>query len=125
MRLVSPSAISNSPLAMQHHRQEADASDQVARDERASDRANRAAESDDGEEAFPLVGRVEVVRERPELGDDHQVEDAHPQEKRHRDECRRQAELTDESKKATSVTTKNIVTELINRMRSTLLASAL
>jgi hypothetical protein len=47
--------------------------------------AETAAEADNGEKPFPLLGRVEIVHERPELGDDHDVEDADPEEVRHGD----------------------------------------
>ena len=51
------------------------------------DRAARGrADPDDGEEPVARVLRVDVVRVRPELGDDRQAEEAHPHVERHADE---------------------------------------
>ena len=46
---------------------------------RAGLRPRGRVERDGGEEALPLLRRVDVVREGPELDGDHQVEDAHPE----------------------------------------------
>ena len=43
----------------------------------------RCAESNDGEQPLALLLGVDVVGERPELRDNHHVEDANPQEERH------------------------------------------
>ena len=66
--------------AEQHQLVDAERLDQPVRDARAEDGAERGAEADDREQplAFRLV--VDVVGERPELRDDHQVEDADPDE---------------------------------------------
>ena len=67
----------------EHHRKGAETADERRGDERADDRAGRRAEPDDGEQALPLLRRVDVVGKRPELRDHHQVEDADPEKERH------------------------------------------
>ena len=55
-------------------------SNQPRGDLAAERRAERATERNHREEPLSLLGRVEIVRERPELRDDHHVEDADPHE---------------------------------------------
>ena len=57
----------------------------------AGDRAERGAEADDDEQALAFLLGVHVVGERPELRDDHQAEDADPDEVDHRRAGRRAA----------------------------------
>ena len=88
-----------------------------------TNRADRAPEAHDGEQALALVRGVEVVGEGPELGDDHHVEHAHPEEER--DAGPSETARSDRGKEQRSgSTTKNIDTELISQMRLILLAMA-
>ena len=57
----------------------------VVGDEAAEHGAAGGAEGDQHEQPLALVGTVDVVRKGPELGRDHQVEDAHPEEERNTD----------------------------------------
>ena len=78
------------PAPTQHQLVDAERLDQAIRDARAGHRAERGAEADDDEQPLAFFLRIDVVGERPELRDDHQVEDADPQEE---DDAERHAEL--------------------------------
>ena len=66
--------------AEQHQRVDAKRLDQPVGYPRARHRAERGAEADDHEQALALFLGVDVVGEGPELRDDHQAEDADPDE---------------------------------------------
>jgi len=66
----------------EHERVHAQRSEQHVRHHPTQDGADRLPEAHDAEQPLALLVRVDVVRERPELGDHHEVEDAHPEEER-------------------------------------------
>ena len=47
-----------------------------------ANRARRRAESNDGKQPLPLLLAIDVVGKRPELRDDHYIEDTNPEEER-------------------------------------------
>ena len=89
MRALAPvDVVGQEDLRAEHGRAEqqqlidAERLDQPVRDARAEDRAERGAEADDREQALAFRLVVDDVGERPELRDDHQDEDADPDEER-------------------------------------------
>ena len=69
----------------QEHRVHAERGDQLSRGPGADRGSSRSAERHERQEALSLFRRVHVVRERPELRDDHHAEDADPDEEGHAD----------------------------------------
>ena len=84
-----PERQQQSNCGQQHQGEGTDARDQHA-DAGARDAAERLPDADQRKQPLAAVGRVDVVGERPELRDDHQAEDADPDEEHHR---QRDAEL--------------------------------
>jgi hypothetical protein len=74
----------------QHQFVDANPVDQAIGNPRSDHRPERCPETDDRKEALAFILRIHVVGERPELGDDHQVEDADPDEE---DDCQRDLHL--------------------------------
>ena len=84
MTLVISSCGDEHDAADEHELIDAERLDQAVGDPRADHRAQRRAESDDGEQPLALILRIHVVGEGPELRDDHQIEDADPDEEHDR-----------------------------------------
>ena len=88
---------------------------------RADPRAETAADADQRKQPLALLLGVEVVRERPELRDDHHVEDADPEEV---DDADAQARAEQRSHEEDELAAKNSVTHWISCMRLTREANA-
>ena len=66
----------------QHREVEAERGDHLAHDRRTGDGPGRPSDLDDGKQPLAFLVRVQVVRESPELRQDHRAEDPDPDEER-------------------------------------------